>query len=433
MYEYGKIEDAKAGSILEFVGLTVDTVNIAFTTGELYIVAVKDPVGQDDYVYYNKGFKGSASIESDRWRLVKTKPGDEAKVGDSVICINSYLKHDKTPHENCTKGKIYCCDTKNAYINGYFPSDFLVLCETTPKVEDPSAGYGGDTDLLKYNDFEVGKTIIRSSRVNVQGLEHGYKTKLLNIRMNYKGVVLLTVKDSNGKLRKSCRTSSWQPYTLADQLKDIHGKNFDKLEGLHADFSEPFIYHNIGERGKTVEYTIPNSDIPLGPWRECSLQKFNDTYAFIGEPGIITIRNFCSAGKPRHCNTFQNQGENGCVGCNAYITEDESKAEEQKMSGTNKKNSDITIEILGEKFELCRKDTSAALRPKTDLEKKLPFCMIVYNASGMYEVTFYNKTKKGIMQRKQEYLQRPENLGKHVTLHKAFGEFTTNVPVVEVK
>lgn len=74
-----------------------------------------------EIVYY-KG-KASNDLISDV-KLIKTKPGSAAKVGDTVICIDSYHKH-----KECEKGVVYKVNTSDNYINGYHKTSFLVLCQ----------------------------------------------------------------------------------------------------------------------------------------------------------------------------------------------------------------------------------------------------------------------------------------------------------------
>ena len=106
-----------------------------------------------------------------------------------------------------------------------------------------------------------------------------------------------------------------------------------------------------------------------------------------------------------------------------------------KKEATMPKTNDITIQINGEAIDLYRQDAAVCFKPKpkTELEAKLPFAMVVYSVNGDYESIHYNATRKGVKKRKNKYLQKPANLGKTVTLHEVFGEFTTAIPVVEVQ
>ena len=107
-------------------------------------------------------------------------------------------------------------------------------------------------------------------------------------------------------------------------------------------------------------------------------------------------------------------------------------AEEQQMKQETQCNDNITVTMTAAEY----KKHAKSCKPKemaTQLEAKLPFAMVVYNTHGSYEEIFYNKTRKGVLKRKQKFLQHPSNIGKTITVHKVFGEFTTNIPVVKVK
>ena len=139
MYKYGNIEDAKPGDILEYQQMTkggtdnqdrIPTTNLVIVTslcpnpqcGTEYHFTTND--GKDDWM----GGDGT-------WKLVLTKPGSEAKVGDKCILINNPKDRADIPFkvgDLATVNKVYSNYTL-AFTEGakywYEHTDFLVLCQ----------------------------------------------------------------------------------------------------------------------------------------------------------------------------------------------------------------------------------------------------------------------------------------------------------------
>ena len=100
MYEYLPIEQAKVGDIVECIKDLPST----FTAGKLY--QVKEPEnkwGDLDIVEDDKGSKTNGWAHKN-FKLIKTKPGHKAQIGDTVFCIantdgnckqgESFIVHD---------------------------------------------------------------------------------------------------------------------------------------------------------------------------------------------------------------------------------------------------------------------------------------------------------------------------------------------------
>ena len=85
MYKYGNIEDAKPGDIVECTHNFFDI----FTKSKLYIVSSNKNKYEPNFIMIDKDDKGSTTNgwRKGSFKLVKTKPGTEAKVGDTVIRI----------------------------------------------------------------------------------------------------------------------------------------------------------------------------------------------------------------------------------------------------------------------------------------------------------------------------------------------------------
>ena len=141
MYEYLPIEQAKVGNVLEAVYSDDD-----ITKGKLYIIhegAENDSIGH--FIEDDGEPSSGIYLSSEFWKLVKTKPGKEAKVGDTVISITAL----STSHSPRYLGSIHTVVSYKywlGYAKGFSTdsSNFLVLCkpedarpeENSPKVGD---------------------------------------------------------------------------------------------------------------------------------------------------------------------------------------------------------------------------------------------------------------------------------------------------------
>lgn len=82
MYEYGNIKNAEVGDIVE----STDKSNHETTKGKLYIIQSGSTNGSIGHFITDEDEKSVGIALNKRfWKLLKTKPGSEAKVGDTVI------------------------------------------------------------------------------------------------------------------------------------------------------------------------------------------------------------------------------------------------------------------------------------------------------------------------------------------------------------
>lgn len=139
MYEYGDIEDIKPGDIVEHQGKARN--DIFGSDKKLCIVTE----ARDDIIYTN--VKPNAWFNKEYFKLVKTRPGTEAKVGDTVI----FIKEDSTTPKH-TPGQLGIVNStafngiwiynieKDKPIGHYCDSqlsEFVVLCKAKPVSKNP--------------------------------------------------------------------------------------------------------------------------------------------------------------------------------------------------------------------------------------------------------------------------------------------------------
>lgn len=121
-YIYDDIKNAKIGSVVQYI----EDISPHLTTNKCYYVVSDGMIIRDD------GQKGSCSLKEKAWKLIKTKPGAKAEIGDTVIVIankGSLAKIGST-HTVTNKNSTSVLTMKT---NGKY-TDFLVLCTKEPKV-----------------------------------------------------------------------------------------------------------------------------------------------------------------------------------------------------------------------------------------------------------------------------------------------------------
>jgi len=183
MYEYLPIEDAKAGDIVECVNPNLSS----FTVGELYILT-SGYMSENEGLYTFQDDKGSSSNgfgNSRQCKLVKTKPGETAQVGDTIMLVkqrgHDYSKISTIGITATVLGK----DSQGKYlINtvsplGWKPYDCVVLCKATRTPNE----YG--------NPFKVGDRVRRIAEGN-SDCEIGDKhivTEIKGVAVYYKNTL----------------------------------------------------------------------------------------------------------------------------------------------------------------------------------------------------------------------------------------------------
>ena len=161
-YIYGDIQDAKPGDIVEFCpksGKSHYAIERKRMTMNRLYIATK--IGGNYGHIWVTGNDGKSFDNSyDNWKLIKTKPGPEAKVGDTVIFIADDIGEVE-------KGKIYTCqkDVSETHKAGYiywdskternrYASEFLVLC-TEKEQKQPIAYYKRSGEPWTDDDFDL--------------------------------------------------------------------------------------------------------------------------------------------------------------------------------------------------------------------------------------------------------------------------------------
>lgn len=188
MYKYLPIEQAKVGDVVEALDDTDNT-----TKGKLYVIL---PGSKNHSIghFINDLGKPSDGINpyKDYWKLLATKPGSQAKVGDTVFCI-------KGTRGDCKYGNLFVVDNIHGdYLgptpgtlfsrgtsqpNWSWPSEyFVVLCkeEEKPTIPDDkdfdnffkSTRYKEDQSFLNSLDYieKINQTQKENSMNSLQQL-----------------------------------------------------------------------------------------------------------------------------------------------------------------------------------------------------------------------------------------------------------------------
>ncbi len=385
-YKYRNMTNVKAGDIVEHQGSTRSDV-----FGKAKQLCIVTKVNKDnDSIHTN--------INPDEWfyngyfKLLVTKPGSEAKVGDSIILVKNYggickVGDINTVHEiigETSNRFLIWNKVLGAHRHDY---EFLVLC----KEEEPP-----DTK------YKVGDTIV---------FRLPYSDHLNTVEA-------IVYNTPSGK---------WQyQYTGGgdDNCTDVDKCSNHFLQEEPTKRTE-FIGCKIrvtpdnrqAIKAKLIEYKLASESLEdlatnyyiHETYTKASMSSKESYFTNYRCKEIYWVDGDFSVEEPTFKTTTQKQGNNMESICNENITITMTAAEYAKHNKADK----------------CK--------VKTDLEKKLPFAMVVYSNTGEYISIHYNTTRKGVKKRKDAFLQKPWNLGCTVTLHEAFGEFTTAIPVVEVK
>ncbi len=182
-YEYLPIEQVIAGDVIERV---TDPINEDYCTkGKLYIVKDTNP-GSVNPILYTRDNGEEQWVNNKHWKLIKTKPGSEAKKGDSVICLEDIDKHSgfQSVFHNIPRD----CDTTENYASLSFKDgyswqheSFKVLCrkETTAikTITKPKEKTMNDTTCKKPKT-DLQKEIKQPFMAKIFSENGTYKSKL---------------------------------------------------------------------------------------------------------------------------------------------------------------------------------------------------------------------------------------------------------------
>ena len=510
-FEYLPIKEAKIGDIIECISQYGSK---SKTVGKLYLL---EPCkGHEKFKYTSDtGNPGYPALNDKIWKLVKTKPSNEAQLGDTLFCINSYCSNKK-PQPECTAGLLYeCKKISNSFINGYNFENFVVICKKDKSTEIPSWEIATETKDGKFipskdeciigKKFEVVTAFENFPKGTIVELAHDDKTSCPTFRNTHTGYegyccwyrLKPLTEPFEGHNFGECGHTSIPAQEHSVQITPLprikkYYSYFKVLfeKGIPLEVCDPrpinsywqkVNSHNINYNDGSCLFRLANH--PNG-CPDPNTQEYLDYWQTISDSGK-TVFAYSQSGDKYHCKipnnvivgyrtffledvTISLQGAddgailsttaNSCseIPMGTYTKSPFSKAynsseafyealrDSYKYSHHTSQNKgdpmepQIVISMTEKEYEkhVKKHHASACLVPKTQLEAKLPFCMITYTTAGEAgeaDETFYNKTEEGVLKRKDAYLQNPANLGKTVTVHRAFGEFTTAIPVVEVQ
>ena len=150
MYEYLPIEQAKPGDIVEYQSTNYEYIY----DSKLHFVSKEGITDDNRLGVIDKSGNNVWSIKSNGkilWKLVKTKPGSEAKVGDEVIYTQPNIG-------KCEQGKIYTVHSisQNTYIHWHptksynrRATEFRLLCKAE-SADKPYPRYFKPTNPILY-------------------------------------------------------------------------------------------------------------------------------------------------------------------------------------------------------------------------------------------------------------------------------------------
>jgi len=403
MYEYLDRDPVK-GDVIE---CTTDLMS-DFTKGKLYIMHTTPPEvgGVIDDKGNSNGFNYDAHA-----KVIKTKPGSKAVVGDNIISITKTDPCVQHRDLETTHTVLKLADDKLYYTNDCLSnkSNFLVLCkvEVDPLVELKAAHKAGKQIQFKLSWQTNGWS-------NVNNITWDYPPEQYRIKPEPQHRYVLR----KGDLVKYIGPTASNPNRPSQCI--IHS----------IDYNEDVLYYKPGHAcdikyWELIEKKFEKQDNLLDQTISFGIEH-ND---LVDSITTYNTTDYASTGSITSNQVTQEELDEVRKQIEELRPIQQINAEEQTMNPTT----DIKIEVNGKTIDLCKHKSAACMKPKTDLESKLPFAMVVYSNTGEYISIHYNKTKKGVLKRKAKFLQKPWNLGCTVTVHQAFGEFTTSIPVVEVK
>ena len=231
--------------------------------------------------------------------------------------------------------------------------------------------------ITEHEGFKVGEQVVRTGK-SIPHMPNGMETLLVSITKDGRGHIHLGVLDQKGDLRPMCGTSAWK--TLPTECST----NFQKQR-----------MHSTRQNTKSIRFNNMAVD-------STSIKEQQEWKHITVSDAITALTSLYDI----------------------PITQKET---------TMPQSTAIQITVNGETIDLCKHESTACLKPKTDLESKKDYTMVMYNPNGSYRATAYKGSMKAIKRLKDTFFQSPGNLGCTVTIHKVISEFTTNIPVVQVK
>ena len=228
-------------------------------------------------------------------------------------------------------------------------------------------------------------------------------------------------------------------------------KSLENITGYVHDYNiEQILYKNKEEQKEAVKLNIKQmvTDHPHGDLRY-GVQRGATRTVPLHEPRIVPweqIKKRCTETvyENKLTNTFATVSDSvGHISnivdtlVNAYDLTGVRPIDGQQILNTkenNMKETNITIEVNGEKIDLCKNEAAACLKPKTDFEARKKYTIVIFTTTGQYSETVHVNAKNDTKATAKmiAMLQKPENLGKTAVLSKEITAMTTDIPVVKI-
>jgi len=438
-YKYKPIEQAQVGDIVE----ARDTCNVK--TGELH--QITDVTKEGIYISSVNDYIWDFKYGARDWKLIETLPGEEAKVGDTIV--RTTIKSDYDYNKQHTIGKIEYVDRINSIGNvrifsstmSIHPEDFRVICK----------------EAITTNTFKVGDIVRRIANENATCPINSEHT----VRRITGGIVYYTDSLASYYFNFELVKSANQEPLLPRQTKEY----FDAFQ-IAYEAGVELVYTNVDRDDywiKTKEEYIPSyiwttwkesiqekfpcrfkqANLPKGCpsdqfsnkywafWENLSKTKELECFAYgtARWTPVTTVKNlkqvyYSKDNKPRLFRIKANSSKNG-----QFSEPQDAQAEPTQIIKENTMQEKVTIEIDANILRQVDPQPEAA---KTALERTTSTVLIVYDQNGNVFDMKTEATAADVKSAKAN-LQKPECLGFTIRIYKFKKGFTTSIPVVETK
>jgi len=436
-YTYKPIEQAQVGDIVEAKNAYRD-----IKPGELRQIVEVPKEG----IYVNSVNAVIQDFEyvTNGWKLIETLPGEEAKVGDTVVKTTIRSHHAYEKHVIGTLEQVKCIHTNGVTIssnNGFINfKDFRVICQETVttnpfKVGDVIRRIANGSNLCPIDSEHtvckvVGKTVyytdtFTSHYENWELVKSADQNSLLPRQTKEYFDAFQIVYKTGVRLVYTClQKPSWvplvkctSPATISKQLRRIQlSKTFipvykqaDLPEGCPDDqFSDEY-WEFWEELNKT--HTLEYFAYGTTEWTPVDIIKDLKQVYYLKD------------NRPRLFKIKVNDTKNG-----EFSESQELKKQTQTIKERTMQEK-VTVEIDA---SILRQVEPQPEAPKTALEKATSAVLIIYNQNGNIFDMKTEATATDIKSAKAD-LQKPGYLGFTIRIYKFNKGFTTSIPVVETK
>jgi len=452
MYIYDDINNAKPGDIIEYQSTNITS----FTTKNLYIANGFDKDFTNDMIVM-KDDKGSIDngMHKDYWKLVKTKPGSEAKIGDTVITIN-------TKGHDCGKkieqGKVFIVDTINrdhliekSKAGGQAciaKENVLVLCtesKTSTKSQPKEKAYYEYFQALHDKGIKLTHKFINKDTewFSLDELYPSFWIDSKNIEFR-----LANHPENCPDIGTQEYMDYWQEKRNSNIISSyyMHGEKFNTSINL-SNANQWRDEHRVFfiEKPKTIKPNIINKQ--AGQYIQCTktFEPYTGGKMIAGNSYQITsIDADCIVWVGGLFASFSVENLSNFINCPTYgfrsiksTTANSTACIKQKETTMKNENENITVAMTAKEYakHTKRHPSAACLTPKTDLEKALmnPVTLVIFDKSGVKTVTKYFRKVKAAKAFRDTYLQDSDNLGSTAFISTQSGKpVTTSIPLIEV-